>query len=51
MIDMMQAPSVGAHHWPHSAQSNEAHSGVGVRRQHGGFGSLCAFKSLIFTSL
>jgi hypothetical protein len=50
-IDLMQAPSVGAHHGPHIAQSNGAHSGVPVSGgQYGGFGSLRPFESSIFTS-
>jgi hypothetical protein len=50
-IDLMQMPSVGAHHGPHSAQSNGVHSGVSVSGgQYGGFSSLRPFESSIFTS-
>lgn len=50
-IDLMQMPSVGAHHGPHGSQISGVHSGVSVSGgQYSGFSSLRPLESSIFTS-
>ncbi|KAG0576380.1 hypothetical protein KC19_5G075500 [Ceratodon purpureus] len=50
-MDLMQMPSIGAHHGPSGSLSNGVHSGVSVSGgQYNGFSSLRPFESSIFTS-